>query len=453
MVFRRRLIFWLFKAYIKRWGKVIILSFFLGLTFFFAMVYASKSITQVIPITHKTKIGVIGAYTVDTMHPKIVEKISLGLTRIATNGQVEPGMAQSWEIRDEGKTFVFHIKEGQKFNDGRDITSDVINYSFSNVQVERPDKYTIIYKLKDSYAPFLITVSRPIFHKGYVGMGEYRIDDVELNGNFLKNIRLVSTHDKRLIEEYSFYPSEQALKIAFAMGEVNAAIGLSDDSFKDTRFAEFPKVSASKVTNKNLLVTLFYNTQDPVLSDKRIRNALNYALPAVFPQGERSHLPYPSQSQFINAELVERVQDIDHALALLDTVKKEASGSAATQTVTIKTLAKYKDTAEYIKNAWGLIGLETKIEEVDRVPESFQIYLGDFVVSKDPDQYTLWHSAQQNNITKYKNLRIDKLLEDGRKTVDFRARKEIYDNFQKYLLDDSPASFLYFPQEIEIKRS
>jgi peptide/nickel transport system substrate-binding protein len=71
---------------------------------------------------------------------------------------------------------------------------------------------------------------------------------------------------------------------------------------------------------------------------------------------------------------------------------------------------------------------------------------------KDPDQYMLWHSSQQNNISNYKNLRIDKLLEDGRQTQDQDQRVKLYEDFQKYLLDDPPATFLYFPYVYDIKR-
>ena len=71
----------------------------------------------------------------------------------------------------------------------------------------------------------------------------------------------------------------------------------------------------------------------------------------------------------------------------------------------------------------------------------------------DPDQYTLWHSGQMNNITNYKNLRIDKLLEDGRQTVDIQSRIKIYADFQKYLLDDAPATFLYFPDIYTVTRN
>ena len=81
------------------------------------------------------------------------------------------------------------------------------------------------------------------------------------------------------------------------------------------------------------------------------------------------------------------------------------------------------------------------------------MFLGDFPVLNDPDQYTLWHSRQPTNITNYKNLRIDKLLEDGRQTSNQNDRKIIYNDFQKYLIDDMPAIFLYFPYTFSLTRN
>jgi peptide/nickel transport system substrate-binding protein len=70
----------------------------------------------------------------------------------------------------------------------------------------------------------------------------------------------------------------------------------------------------------------------------------------------------------------------------------------------------------------------------------------------DPDMYTIWHSGQVNNITHYKNVRIDKLLEDGRQATDENKRIQIYADVQKYLLDDAPAAFLYFPYSYTVSR-
>ena len=56
------------------------------------------------------------------------------------------------------------------------------------------------------------------------------------------------------------------------------------------------------------------------------------------------------------------------------------------------------------------------------------------------------------NITHLNNSRIDKLLEQGRQTFDQQARKQIYYDFQKYLLEESPAIFIKFPTTYNISR-
>jgi ABC-type transport system substrate-binding protein len=44
------------------------------------------------------------------------------------------------------------------------------------------------------------------------------------------------------------------------------------------------------------------------------------------------------------------------------------------------------------------------------------------------------------------------LLEDGRRTSDVGERRIIYADFQKFLIEDVPASFLFFPYEYDISR-
>jgi len=48
--------------------------------------------------------------------------------------------------------------------------------------------------------------------------------------------------------------------------------------------------------------------------------------------------------------------------------------------------------------------------------------------------------------------KIDKLLEDGRTTIDQKERRLIYFDFQKSLLEELPAIFLYFPNRYQVSR-
>lgn len=453
MAINKRLIFWLIKAYIKKSGKTFILFFILGLLLFAGFIFASKYFTQLFPFSNKQTIGMVGAYTQETLPPEIVRKISSGLTSLSNDGMVKPQLAESWDIQDSGKTYIFKLKKNQYFYNGKEITSDAINHNFSDVKTERPDRYTIIYKLNDAYAPFLVTATRPIFEGGNSGIGEYRIEKVERNGNFIQSLTIASIKNRQDSLTYSFYPTEEALKLAYLMGEVSVAKGIKDITYKKYTFDTFPNTTVEKQADYSKLVTLFYNTADSEISDKKLRLALSYALPDTFRDGIRSYLPYSPKSVYYNTELEDRKLDYTHAKLLM--LSAEGASESATikeRKVTIKTLQKYKRAAQSISDSWKNIGVNASIEEVDSVPDNYQIFLGDFTIPKDPDQYTLWHSNQINNITRYKNLRIDKLLEDGRKTVDLIERKRLYNDFQKYLGEDTPASFLYFPTDYTITR-
>src|SRR6185503_9585323 len=102
----RRLIFWLIKAYIKKSGKTILLSFLLGLLIFFSFVFSSKYFNRIIPVYKKASIGVVGAYRQDNLPPVITNKFSRGLTSVEKDGSIKPDLAEKWEIKDKGKTYI-----------------------------------------------------------------------------------------------------------------------------------------------------------------------------------------------------------------------------------------------------------------------------------------------------------------------------------------------------------
>ena len=455
VVVRRRLIFWLIKAYIKKSGKTVILSFLLGLVIFFAVVFSSRYFTHLLPsLTRRQTIGIVGAYTQDNLPPAIVDKLSEGLTVVDANGVIKPGIAASWDIMDNGKTYKFHLKQNQHFNNGKLVTSKTINYDFSDVTEERPDDNTIVYKLKDAYAPFLVTVSRPIFEEGFAGVGDYDLEKIKLNGNFVQSLTLIAVHDRQAIIDYEFYPTDDALKTAYMLGEVTEVDGITSTASDSLSLQNFSNTTITKKADYTQLITLFFNNEDNNLSDKKVRLSLTYALPDTFKEGKRAYLPYPPNSVYFNNDQVDDYkQDFAHAkLLLLPDQNSSGSGQKAPTNITLKTLKQYRPAANAIAAAWKNLGITTKIEEVEGIPNDYQTFLGDFSIPNDPDQYTLWHSDQANNITHYKNLRIDKLLEDGRKTDGQDQRKKIYADFQKYLLEDAPAAFLYFPDVYTIER-
>jgi peptide/nickel transport system substrate-binding protein len=449
IVLRKRLIFWLIKAYFKRWGKSILIYFGIGLLVFFLLSQTLPYFSILFPFTQKETIGIVGTYTTDSLPQEILAKISHGLTKTEADGIVKPDIAEKWKIAPSGKAYAFYLRKNVYFSDGTNLTSKDINYNFADVSVIRPDKYTIVFNLKDNYSPFLTTVSKPIFKKGYIGAGDYKVKRIQLNGDFVESVELYSEKYHKTLTYQLFYPTFAALKTAFVLGEVSRITNLPDLNFNNTTFNSFKNVVIEKKTDHARLVTIFYNTRDKNLSSKTLREALSYAIPDSFSQGERNASPLPYFS-YANQGASTNQEDLEHAKLLID--KSGTATESGKLNFTIDTLSKYRETAQIIADTWKKLNIEIKIQVVDQVPTNFQIFLGEFNVSPDPDQYALWHSSQVNNITHYDNLRIDKLLEDGRKELDIQKRILIYTDFQKYLLSDPPASFLFFPYYYEISR-
>lgn len=52
-----------------------------------------------------------------------------GLTQLDTEGEVVPGLAESWEYNEDGTAITFHLREGAEFTDGTPVTADAVKQS------------------------------------------------------------------------------------------------------------------------------------------------------------------------------------------------------------------------------------------------------------------------------------------------------------------------------------
>ena len=128
IVFRKRLLVWIVKAYIKKWRSRMFFFFILGLIFFFLLLGMSKFIIPRIPIGQKETIGMVGSYNLNTLPPSILHEISHGLTYVSSDWSITPSVSKDWKIEDNGKTYVFNLRSDIKFSDGKNINSRDINY-------------------------------------------------------------------------------------------------------------------------------------------------------------------------------------------------------------------------------------------------------------------------------------------------------------------------------------
>jgi len=420
----------LIQAFFKRFKAIIFIGVILGVIVFLILGFFVPSLSA----TTK-KIGLIGRYATNDLPEEISGKISKGLTKVDESGQVTPDIAKSWETPDGGKTWFFYLNEDFYWQDGKKLKASDISYEFSDANIDKPDENTIKFSLQSSFSAFPVILSRPIFKKGLLGVGEYKVKKISLVGGLVQKLTLQDKNSNILI--YKFYPTEERLRLAFKLGEVDEIVDLQD-------VGEFNKWKIANVSERlsyNNFVAIFLNTTDDKLSDKSLRQALNYAIDKSEYGESRAVGPISPLSWGYNPQI---------KLYEKDTKKtKDIEGLE----IKLSTLPNLLSTAEKIKKDWVEVGAKVQIEITPNVPESYQAFLATVDIPKDPDQYSLWHSTQTGtNISKYNNPRIDKLLEDGRTELDQETRKKIYLDFQRFLIEDSPAIFLYHPTFYTISR-
>lgn len=406
------------------------LGVFFGILIFF-------SVYTVLPKVIKPKeiIGRTGRFTIDTLPEDIQLLAGQGLTKIGSDGVVEPALADSWETPDSGKTWVFTLKDGLTWQDGDKLVAGDINYSFSDVETRVVDDKTIEFKLVDPFSPFPSVVSKPIFKKGLLGTGQWRAKDVVLSGNIILQITFSKPDGEKRI--YKFFPSEERTKLAYKLGTVDKVEDLLDIE----PFANWKTVSISEEIGTDQVVTLFFNTKDAFVGDKSARQALSYAIDKQA-LGERAYGPISPSSWAYNPQVKTYLYDTARAKELLDTFPDEVTQSG----VNLATTPALLSVAEKIASYWEDVGIHANVQVASTIPSDYQAYLAVFEIPKDPDQYSVWHSTQEaTNISNFANPRIDKLLEDGRTQIKLEDRKATYLDFQRFLVEDTPAAFLYHP--------
>ena len=62
----------------------------------------------------------------------VMQNVMEGLVRLkpGTTGELDPGLAESWELSADGLTYTFKIREGVKFHDGTDVDAAAIKFNY-----------------------------------------------------------------------------------------------------------------------------------------------------------------------------------------------------------------------------------------------------------------------------------------------------------------------------------
>lgn len=443
VVNKGRILFWLTSTFLSRYKKHLLSGFIGGFFIFLLTVKIAPIIALLFP--SKQIVGIVGNYTPTTLPLSIQNLISFGLTKTSSKGETLPSLAVSWETKEEEKVYLFRLREDVFWHDGEKFTAQDVNYNLKGAEIRPLDQFTIEFRLKEPFSPLPLLLSQPIFKKGLMGTGIYKVSRLKLNVDRIDLISLTPVVQKGGASKltFKFYPTESAAVTAFKLGEIDILQDLSDEY----NFSSWKNVEIEKKVLSNQIITIFYNLNFSLLKEKDFRQAMNFAIPDL--DEEKAWGPISPTSWAFSEKVKIYKFDLEKGKELLD--EEDLATNAAS--LTLSTFPSFLSLAQKIANSWEKLGVEILVRVENTIPEDFEALLTIQQIPPDPDQYPLWHSTQdRTNISNLKNPKIDKLLEDGRKTFRKEERKLIYADFQKYLMDEVPAAFLYYPTVYTISR-
>ncbi|AZV43814.1 nickel ABC transporter substrate-binding protein [Peribacillus asahii] len=230
-------------------------------------------------------------------------------------GEIQPWLAESWDISKDGKEYVFHLRKDVQFSDGSPFNAEIVKKNFDTVldnrkqhewvelinqikSTEVVDEYTFKLTLNNSYYPTLqeLTYVRPLrfvgeaafpdsqntFKDGLkspIGTGPWVLTEYKKNefAVFERNEQYWDTKPKVDKVVVKVITDGESRVLAFEKKELDFIFGngvISQDSFQ---FLKNSGKYETKLSEPTATRTLLFNTNNEATKDRKVRLALNHA--------------------------------------------------------------------------------------------------------------------------------------------------------------------------------
>ncbi len=422
-------------------------------------------------------------------------------------------LAKSWDISEDGLIITFHLRRGVKWHDGETFTAHDCLFTYQKMidpNVATPysqdflrvkeasvlDDYTFQVAYEEPYAPALVSWGMGIIPKHLledkdlnlteynrmpVGTGPYKFKEWITGQRIVLEAFDEYFEGRPYIDQYIFriIPDTATMFLELQAMGVDY-MGLNPVQYTRQTETPFFKENFRKFRYPSFGYTYMgYNLKDPKFSDKRVRQAITYAIDregiikgVLFGLGQICTGPFPPESWAFNPDVRRYPYDPNMALKLLAEVgwnDHDADGVLDKEGIKFSfTLMTNQGNeqrakcAEIIQQNLKAIGIEVKINILE-----WQAFLHNFIdqrkfeaiilgwaLSRDPDLYDIWHSSktasQEFNFISYKNQEVDRLIIEGVRTFDIEERKKAYYKIHEILAEEQPYTFLYVPDALPI---
>ncbi len=433
-----------------------------------------------------------------------------GLVKYDKDLNVTGDLAESWDFSPDKLSITFHLRKNVRWQDGTPFTAHDVMYTYKvTIDPKTPtayagdfllvknaevvDDYTFRVTYGKPFAPGLVSWGASILPRHLlegkdittsplarrpIGTGPYKFKEwitadrivLTANHDYFEGRPYIDRRIMRVI------PDSATIFLELKNGGIDMS-GLTPLQFvKQTEYAKFFQQFNKFKYLSFSYVYLGYNLRHAFFRDKRVRQAMSYAVNKeeiiegiLMGQGVIATGPYKPDMWAYNPNVKKYPYDPEKAMALLT----EAGFQKAADGRLYKDGKPFEFTiltnqgndvrircAELIQRRFAALGITVKIRVIEWASfvnefidkRNFEAVLLGWTIPNDPDIYDIWHSSKQGpkelNFIGFSNSEVDDLLVKARETFSQEERKTYYWRIQEILAEEQPYTFLFIPNAL-----
>jgi peptide/nickel transport system substrate-binding protein len=421
-----------------------------------------------------------------------INQVLQGLVRSDPQGgfDLQPAIAESWDVSGDGMTYTFHIRKGIKFSDGTPVTAEDVKFSldrFADPKLNQVlavaavgykeskivDEQTIKVALSAPVAAFLYNISifpayivpkalvesqGEKFWDAPVGTGPFKVKELvhgshitfEANRNYWEA-------GKPYLDEvrFNFAEDDNSRMLQLKSGGAQAAEGIPYSQISSVKDDGALVLQSNSVP---LFVGMWLNHQREVLKDQAVRQAMQHALDretintaiyngmGTIPNSVLPHLKFDAGAD----KVPPYAYDLEKAKQLMAQSKHPDGFSITLQYPA--GFEDYKQLGLYLKQAWKKIGIDVELLEQDQATVSDRYYQGDYDLTFPyaqftsdvvvPDEYAYLLNDPANELYGFFSWWHDddvwRKVQKFGTTTNEQERAELWPQIQQQMLEISP---------------
>lgn len=455
----------------------------------------------------------------------VVATVFEGLLKTDRNGAYMPGLAEAMpEISEDGKSYTFKLKKGVKFHSGREMKADDVVFTYSIMAdpsydgrftsvvkdlvgyedystgktdkfagVEKLDDYTVRFNFKENLAPNIAQLYMGILDsefyghkKGDTAPVKAKMQELVGTGPY-KLSKFVPRQYFELIANEDYHGKKPEIKkiiVKFVTDATDVQELIKGDIDMLSGVIDPQKLELADVTGfidrdqylRHGYGYLKFNTQDPVVADKKVRQALTYGLDRqafldLYFKGlainvdapiSKAHWTYDNNLENkltkYNFDPVKAAQMLDEAGWKMGTdgYRYKNGQKMVVNWTSIKDLDLVNILMPILLENWKQLGVEVKLNPMDfnslmdrvyKERTGFSMFNMATSEATFPDPSTQWHSdfdkTGGNNTSQFRNAKNDELLTKMRKELDKDKYKALWQEWAININEEAPMINLY----------